>query len=314
MGALNSYRIRKLIKVTRTLLATDSWSRRAIGLVHDFPNEIHQKADGIYLSKLSLTVGRGSFEFILASYNHLRNLADRLGASFEIKGDQVLGHIQGVTLQLTTAEESFIASEVFLAGSYRFQANGPFVVVDVGMNVGIAALSFAARKDVSRVYAFEPFAETFEQARRNLGLNPQLEPKITVHQFGLGDADQKLTVDYNYTNKGQVGIHGTSMIATPLEATTKAEIVLKEASSVLRPICLSHANESLVLKVDCEGAEYQILRNLRDSGVLNLFRIVCIEWHEKGVESLNDYLSSCGFSTFSSESPGKRVGMIYAVR
>src|SRR5690606_13837023 len=78
------------------------------------------------------------------------------------------------------------------------------IVIDVGFNVGFASLFFAAKKNVSKIYSFEPVRPTFEQGLNNLCLNTRLSTKIEPFNFGLSDCDALAIVDYSYQCKGQV--------------------------------------------------------------------------------------------------------------
>jgi hypothetical protein len=67
-------------------------------------------------------------------------------------------------------------------------------------------------------------------------------------------------------------------------------------------------------KIDCEGSEYEILDALDQANLLNKFKIVIMEWHEKGPEKLETYLRKNNFTIFSRRPKSKAIGMIYAVR
>lgn len=41
----------------------------------------------------------------------------------------------------------------------------------------------------------------------------------------------------------------------------------------------SHASTEIVLKLDCEGAEYPLLEAIHDAGVDSLLELVLVEWH-----------------------------------
>lgn len=283
-------------------------------LSYDFPGEIRLEADSIYLSLLRVHLPKDKLEFVLDSYGYLRTIARRTDVSFSIEQGLFFVTIYGIKLNLTTVEEAFIATEVYVSECYNFVSEGSFVVIDIGMNVGFAALFFAARPDVAKVYSFEPFKQTFEQALTNFAQNPQVAEKIVPFNYGLGPETQSLTVDYDYANKGQVGIHGTGLITSKLGSSSKAEMSLRDASFELKRILDGHPEHHKLLKMDCEGAEYGILANLFDNGLLSQFRLLCIEWHEKGPEELSQLIAKSGYSMFCQQSTTKKLGMIYAYR
>ena len=68
--------------------------------------------------------------------------------------------------------------EILVDEVYSFDCTGDAIVIDIGMNRGIASLYFAAKDNILNVYAFEPFGPTRALAQRNLELNPELARKI----------------------------------------------------------------------------------------------------------------------------------------
>lgn len=298
----------------RSFFAQDVWRRKAINLSYDYPDDVRLESKGLHLSKLEVLLPAQGFGFIIDSYPYLSNLASRRSARFSVEDKKFYINLSNIKINLTTAEEVFIVHEVFHACTYDFVTRGQFVVMDIGMNVGIASLYFAKRQDVAMVYSYEPFCRTFQQGMQNLLANPDLSAKIRSYNYGLSDSDQTLTVDYDYANKGQVGIHGTSLILGEVTLTDRETITLKTASSEVQRILAMHPGESLVLKIDCEGAEYGIIQDLFDNGLLRDVKVILMEWHEKGPEMLRNLLLSSGFSVFVQQATTKNVGMLYAAR
>ena len=68
------------------------------------------------------------------------------------------------------------------------------IVIDIGMNVGIASLFFATLPHVEKVYAFEPFKAPYLRAMDNFKLNPALSAKIQAYNFGLSNKFEELDV------------------------------------------------------------------------------------------------------------------------
>jgi len=79
-----------------------------------------------------------------------------------------------------------ITKEVFLKKDYAVNFSSDAVLIDIGLNRSIASLYFATYPNIIKIYAFEPFKPTFELAKKNLELNPQLSKKINAFNFGLG--------------------------------------------------------------------------------------------------------------------------------
>ena len=234
--------------------------------------------------------------------------------NFFIEGNELFYTLDDLKLNVTTAEELFIIHEVFIEGCYSLSTTFTYHVIDIGMNVGFASLFFARQPEVRSVYAYEPFAPTFTQAQRNLALNPNIRNKIEAFSFGLGDKNEALLVNYDYDNKSQVGVLGTSLIKGEIKKAESTNISLQKASAVINEITSRHAKEHFLLKIDCEGAEYGIVRDLNENQLLPLFKAIIIEWHEQGPEVLLEILKQNNFVAFHQQASGKKVGMIYATR
>ncbi len=82
---------------------------------------------------------------LLHSYPSACELVDCASGRFfhSDSGDLFLS-IDGITIGITSAEEIYIAHEIFVRGVYNFVTTQEAVVWDIGMNVGIASLFLRA--------------------------------------------------------------------------------------------------------------------------------------------------------------------------
>lgn len=69
----------------------------------------------------------------------------------------------------------------------------------------------------------------------------------------------------------------------------------------------------LILKMDCEGGEYRILKELLDKGILDRFTFIMLEWHYKGKEAILHYLLEAGMSYWCCDKDDQ-MGLIYAFK
>jgi FkbM family methyltransferase len=250
-------------------------------------------------------------------------LLKEAGAHFwRDKDDRLLCEVGGITVFVRSVEELWILHEIFVQGFYDIRVNGPVVVWDIGMNVGVASLYFAARGSAT-VVGYEPIGPTYEMALENIALNPSLCDAITTVNSGVGGSSRTEMVEYCDELKGSVGLYGAvgdpslrqKVLHLAADAAIRLEALhLEDAASVLSSIRAAHPHIPVIVKIDCEGAEYEIIEALHRSGDLPSLHALMIEWHRDGPELLQQHLSDAGFTVFSLDSKHGQWGRLYAVR
>jgi FkbM family methyltransferase len=148
------------------------------------------------------------------------------------------------------------------------------IVIDVGAFVGDSAIYFVLR-GARRVIALEPNPEAFKEMLENIKLN-NMESKIIAINAGLSSKAGRLKVwggikDALRTYYGiDAGGHIKSM--------TLSEIMKMEDVSKTEQV-------NIVLKMDCEGCEYDVILN--DYEHVKLFKEMLIEYHSNLRDLLN---------------------------
>jgi len=224
--------------------------------------------------------------------------------------------LEGLRFNVYTAQSVRIIAELFLLRIYEISLRDKPVVIDIGMNVGISVLFFAKTLGC-RVYGYEPFEDTYKKAIANINLNPRCSRKIIAFQAGVGSGNRKEEFVFCQEAAGDCGIvpipedyhHGRQSTMEKVEIQSAAEIV----SFVLK----KERSRSVVLKVDCEGMEYEIIECLADAGLLSKISAIILEWHRRGnlgdPEHLHSQLASNGFVVFGNPHKKSDVGLSYAV-
>lgn len=252
--------------------------------------------------------------FLLEGLDLLVRLCQRKPATCEVTAEGLRLGIDGLSLMVQTAEELYIVSEVFVNRCYDISLGRPFVLIDVGMNVGFASLWFANRPDVEAVYGYEPFDPTYRQALNNLAANPTPGAKIRPHKFGLGADAKELEPLYDPTLKGKSSICGANDRCYDSASAARVRVTINEAGGVISDVISRHPGTAVVAKIDCEGAEYEILPALERTGVLGRLDGLMIEWHVEGPARLTEVLHRSGFKVVSVEGESSGIGLIYAAR
>jgi FkbM family methyltransferase len=221
----------------------------------------------------------------------------------------------GVSIAVKNVEDFQIIREIFQRNSYNFNLSGDVCVVDIGMNVGLASLYFAGLSSVRRVYSFEPFEAPFRRALENFSLNPERQAKIRPCHFGLGGKSQELSVLYDETSTLACSLRGR-------ETGDKTTVSILNASEALAKIIKETKPQGfqIVVKMDCEGSEFDILERLDTDGLLPEIRILMMEWHKwwspgRTQKEIISRLIRNGFDVLDHTDPfDPWAGSLYAVR
>jgi len=240
------------------------------------------------------------------------------GVTFTNCGGDIVADTGAFSVGVHTAEEVFLLYEIIADGVYNVASGRPgSIVLDIGMNVGFASLYFAALPWVEAVWSYEPVLETYARALRNLGRNPGLAAKIIPHNFGLSDAAGKVTFDYCSQWAAAVGVSGltpefrrTHEIAE--SDISKVSVDVQNVCSVIRDVRAGYPGAQVIVKSDCEGAEYAIIAALRSAGLLRQVDAFLIEWHQHGPRELEETLTGAGFFVVSLMPRAAATGMLYA--
>jgi len=191
---------------------------------------------------------------------------------------------------------------VFFKEEYNFLNVKDRDVIDVGMSIGDSTIYFALN-GARRVIGLEPYPYAFSYAEKNVKLN-NLQNVILLNA-GYGK-DSKTIV-----SSGKITSNDSSLIVSD---NGDKEIPIYS----LKTLFNKYEIEEAILKMDCEGCEYNLLDE--DEDILKRLRMIQIEYHY-GYEKLKEKLEKLGFKVKYTEpklynvhaaNPNMVVGYIYA--
>lgn len=163
---------------------------------------------------------------------------------------------------------SHLYREVFARQYYYFRAeNDTPVILDCGANLGMASLYFKWLYPNSRVQAFEPDPTTFQVLERNVVGN---NLDIKTHNCALWDEDGEVDFFVDPQNPG------TLLMST--DASRLRGVPIKVAARRLSDFI--HGTVDF-LKLDVEGAEHRVLRDLTQTGKIRAIRQMVVEYHHR---------------------------------
>ncbi|BDV44428.1 hypothetical protein GURASL_33510 [Geotalea uraniireducens] len=228
---------------------------------------------------------------------------------------EVVCNVDGHKFVIETNNDLYIVKEIFGQKVYDFYLPDEHVtIVDIGMNIGVASIFFRNMPNVVNVYGFEPFKKTYECALKNFALN-NIHDRLHPRQVGLGDSDKTIEVQYNESLKGLMSTSRSN--AEYLGAAAETVVVeTVDATVVLTSVIEENPGNAIVAKIDCEGAEYEILSRLDATNMINKIKLFIMEWHNyegKNILLLEDIFKRNGFIYYIIGARCNEVGMMIAV-
>lgn len=275
----------------------------------------HPSNGKVALPELGVVIDPRRHENILTISTQLVSLKRRQGAAFHLNEDDSLQiTVSGISIVTETIQDMLCVCEVYDSWIYALDFRPKVTVWDIGANIGTASLFFAGCRGWD-VIAYEPFPQTAESARRNIALN-NLYHKIEFVEAGIAGSERKESVEYSHDWRASNGIFGNYHPDLPDKGQT-VEISLLDASSEFQKLKAKAAGGLIVAKIDCEGAEYEILRRLRQTNDLQSIDVMILEVHPIPAEDTKEPVQivlDSGMSIIRREMPSDGYEIIYAAR
>ncbi|MFT7578672.1 MAG: FkbM family methyltransferase [Myxococcota bacterium] len=220
-------------------------------------------------SKTLLTLGRASraIPHFRGKSRALRLLDRTLRRVGELDGP-VRCDLNGLRMDLDPTEG--IQFSLLYTGSYganvRFfldaairqhpDAQGPPILWDIGANIGAISLTLANGLPQLAVHSFEPSPSVHATLAHNLGLNPHLTSRVTLHELALSNEAGEAT----FYPSDQDGNQGVGSLQDTSYGTAKAITVRRAVPDTL--IADGLAPPPTHIKIDVEGFEMEVLLGL----------------------------------------------------
>jgi FkbM family methyltransferase len=129
----------------------------------------------------------------------------------------------------------------------------PNVILDIGSNIGSSILFFHDQFPNAQIFGFEPHPDTFRVLEKNVGRLPS----VKIFNYGLGAADAELSIPFDNADFSRfMGSTEGADWSGPLSPTA---CQIRHAGTVVTDLGLTSAD---LIKIDCEGAEYDVLTSL----------------------------------------------------
>jgi FkbM family methyltransferase len=183
-------------------------------------------------------------------------------------------------------------------------------IIDIGANIGVVSCYYASAYPAARIFSYEPARETFRVLTNNIKTNTL--SNVLCHNQAVGGA-RKTVVFYEAPNPGHSTLHpylgkkGQYSNSYDVEQVTLMDVFNNNG-----------IGRCAILKLDCEGAEYDILFNMAPELFQRIERVY-LEYHDNAVSGQYTYLDivrlleTNGMELICSEGPNPRnnCGMLY---
>lgn len=169
-------------------------------------------------------------------------------------------------------ELKILDKEIFSDEIYEIELkkNNP-VIFDVGSYIGLSILYFKKKYPKSKIFAFEPNPNVYPLLEENISQNGL--SGIEIHNVALGLNEERRPL---YIDSSKANAFSTSSFLPNAwngkQKTLPIKIQVKKLSTFLNIKCD-------LLKMDVEGAEYEILKDLVESGKIEFIQNLVIEYH-----------------------------------
>lgn len=141
---------------------------------------------------------------------------------------------------------------------------GPEVVLDIGANIGVTSLYFSRRFPEARIFSFEPVPSNFAVLEKNLG---NLH-NVVACNYGLGTRDEMVPI---YACDDETNAGGFSLYDLGVDKSRSQEIRVRNIQAALAELEITRVD---LIKIDTEGAEYDILLSMDQEMLANVKWII----------------------------------------
>jgi FkbM family methyltransferase len=195
-----------------------------------------------------------------------------------------------------------VFKEIFMVDVYEIDAlvrelPAEPVVIDVGANAGFFDIQLLSKLNKATIYAYEPMPANIKMLNQTLKQNARLQQSIRLFQMAVtGQPMDKLDLFAEPEENAQVvasmfkGFNENNTQKITVPCVTLTDIIEKNN---LQSIDL--------LKLDCEGSEYDIMYNTAPHLIQRIRRMV-IEVHDvdedqNNIKAFDQYIQALGYTT-----------------
>lgn len=192
-----------------------------------------------------------------------------------------------------------VFKEIFMADVYNIGAlmrvlpDDP-LVIDIGANAGFFDILLLSKIKNAQIYAYEPLNSNIERMRSIASSNRRFDKSVTINPFAVtGVSREMLRLYAQDTEDNQVV--ASSLKGFNTDNTKELWIPAISFSEIMANIPRAKID---LLKMDCEGSEYDIILNT-PADIMRRVERMLIEVHDIdsqfNIDTMSRYLGELGY-------------------
>ncbi len=173
------------------------------------------------------------------------------------------------------------------------------MVIDIGANIGMFSM-YAAWRGARKVFAYEPNGEAFQCILRNIARNG-LQARVVPYRHAVTSRSKEVvSIPRAASPQNRIARAATPDAEhEPVTTISLEDIVSNQGLSRID-----------LLKMDCEGSEYDILAGTSASTFARIERII-LEYHDGREREIEANLRRHGFRLEKAVAENARMGMLW---
>lgn len=226
---------------------------------------------------------------------------------FDLSSGYQLITKKGLRFNIKHFLDAIGVKEVFIDSEYHIPRHSKhkLTIIDIGANIGAFTVFAALNNRNSHLYSFEPSKTTFQLLQKNIKVNG-LDKNVTAVQKAVWNKNSIIKL----YNPGPSGLRSAFQTRHETSYEKVKTITLAEIFSHYK---IKHCH---LLKLDCEGAEYEILSSTPKQIFAKIDQLD-LEFHEltpdQKHQDLINLLKNQGFKVSSRyHHIENNIGYIYA--
>lgn len=192
-----------------------------------------------------------------------------------------------------------VFKEIFMADVYNIESlrralpDDP-LVIDIGANAGFFDILLLSKTKNAQIYAYEPLSSNIEQMRSVASSNRRFGKSVIINPFAVtGTPCEMLRLYVQDTEDNQVV--ASSLKGFDIGNTKELWIPAISLSEILAGIPKAKVD---LVKMDCEGSEYDIILNTPQDAIRRIERML-IEVHDIdsqfNIKTISQHLAKLGY-------------------